>query len=71
MGVKADMVHTLFDKGKRKMALIMIEIGVDGVNVRDRDKCTLLHKALGDISTMRRLIAAGADPNAQVRSTRL
>lgn len=67
MGAKASKVHMLFDEGKKEVALRMIEEGVVEVDACDRSKFTLLHKALGDSDTIRRLIAAGADPNAQVR----
>lgn len=68
---KETRAHGLFDSGNEKAALKLVEEGVVGVNVRDRNKRTLLHKAVDDGDLTGRLIAAGADLNAKVREVRV
>lgn len=64
----ARKVHKLFDKGYKDYVWDMIS-GKCNVNpdVLDKDGRTMLHKAIGDVSTIKALIAAGASPNIPVR----
>ena len=69
MNSAAVSMHMQFVAGNNALVLGMIEDGTVDANARDVRGNTLLHKVISDSNMTGRLIAAGADPNIQVRSS--